>query len=75
MNKDYARANLLLISKDNREDGILSITYPSGGNLAIPSFSLYYFIAVKEYIEATNDLSLGIEVYNKLLSILKVFLN
>ncbi len=73
-NQEYARANLLLISKDNREDGILSITYPSGGNLAIPSFSLHYFVAVKEYIEATNDLSLATEVYSKLDSIIKTFL-
>ena len=74
-NKNYARANLLLISKDNRNDGILSITYPSGGNLAIPSFSLYYFLAVEEYINFTGDLTLGYDVYDKLHSILKVFLN
>ena len=74
LNKNYARANLLLISKDKRDDGILSITYPSGGTLAIPSFSLHYFIAVKEYIEATDDLSLAIEVYPKLKSVLETFL-
>ena len=74
-NKEYARANLLLISKDDREDGILSITYPSGGNLAIPSFSLYYFLAVDEYITSTGDLSLGIDVYEKLNSVLKKFLS
>ena len=73
-NQDYARANLLLISKDNRDDDILSITYPSGGNLAIPSFSLHYFIAVKEYIEITGDTSLVTEVYPKLCSILNAFL-
>lgn len=73
-NKEYARANLLLISKDNRDDGILSITYPSGGNLAIPSFSLHYFVSVKEYIEATGDFSLANEVYPKLKSVLEVFL-
>lgn len=74
-NSQYARANLLLISNDRRKDDLLSITFPSGTNLAIPSFSLYYFLAVKEYIEATGDSSLGVEVYNKLLSILKPFLN
>jgi len=72
-NRDYARANLILISKDNREDGLLSITYPSGVTLAIPSFSLHFFTAVKEYIENTNDLSLAHEVYDKLLKIVKVF--
>ena len=74
MNKEYARANLLLISKDSREDNLLAITYPCGTNLAIPCFSLYYFVEVKEYIEHTNDLTLGEEVYDKLLSILEVFI-
>ena len=50
-NDRYARANLLLMSKDRREDGLLAITYPCGMDLTIPSFSLYYFMAVKEYIE------------------------
>ena len=50
-NAEYARANLLLMSKDKRDDGLLAITYPCGMDLTIPSFSLYYFIAVKEYIE------------------------
>lgn len=73
-NREYARANLLLISKDQREDGLLSITYPSGGKLAIPSFSLYYFIAIKEYIENTGDISLAYEVFDKLISITETFL-
>lgn len=73
-NKDYARANLLLISKDNRDDNILSITYPSGGNLAIPSFSLYYFLSVNEYMNATNDYLLGCEVFDKLNSVINVFI-
>lgn len=72
-NSEYARANLKLISMDNREDGILSITYPCGTPLAIPSFSLHYFTAVKEYIEHTRDFSLGAKVYDKLLSIIEVF--
>ncbi len=73
-NKEYARANLLFMSKDRREDGLLSICYPCGMDLTIPSFSLYYFMAVKEYIEHTGDCSLGEEVYEKLLSIIEVFI-
>ena len=73
-NAEYARANLLLISKDRRDDGLLAITYPCGMDLTIPSFSLYYFMAVKEYIEHTGDVSLGEEVYEKLISIVEVFL-
>ena len=73
-NAEYARANLLLMSKDRREDGLLAITYPCGMDLTIPSFSLYYFIAVKEYIENTGDISLGKEVYEKLISIIETFI-
>lgn len=74
-NRDYARANLVLISKDNREDGLLSITYPSGSPLAIPSFSLHYFTAVKEYVENTGDITLAEEVFDKLISLTKIFVN
>ena len=73
-NAEYARENLKLISKDRREDGLLSITYPCGVDLTIPSFSMYYFMAVNEYLTHTGDISLGVEVYPKLLSILDTFL-
>lgn len=72
-NREYARAMLTLIGQDRREDGLLSITYPCGTDLAIPSFSLHYITAVKEYLDYTNDLSLGHEVYEKLLSIIRIF--
>lgn len=73
-NAAYARANIKLISQDRREDGLLSICYPCGMDLTIPSFSLYYFMQVKEYLQFTGDLSLGEEVYEKLLSVLDVFI-
>ncbi len=72
-NREYARANLLLIAQDRRPDNFLSITYPCGSAQVIPSFSLYYFTAVREYMEHTGDLSLGEEVYPKLLAILAAF--
>lgn len=72
-NFDYARANLLLMSRDNREDGLLSICFPSNDDFAIPCFSLYYVIAVKEYLENSKDLSLGREVFFKVKSILQAF--
>lgn len=74
-NFEYARANLLLMSKDKREDGLLSICYPSGSKLAIPSFSLYYVLAVKEYTEYSGDKTLAEEVFEKMRSILNVFLS
>ncbi len=72
---DFPRANLLLMSKDNRSDGILSMCTPSGVDLTIPSFSLHYFTQVYEYCVYSNDLSLAREVLPKLKSIMNVFLN
>ena len=74
-NADYVRANLKLISQDRREDGLLAICYPCGMDLTIPSFSLYYFLQVNEYLKHTGDTSLAEEVYDKLISVLNVFIN
>ena len=74
-NFDYARANLYLMSKDRREDGLLSICFPSADDLTIPSFSLYFILSVLEYMEKSGDSSLGEEVFEKLESILSVFKN
>lgn len=73
-NFDYARANLLLMSKDNREDDLLSICFPCNSSLAIPSFSLHYFTAIEEYTRYSGDVSLAKEIYGKLVSIMNVFL-
>lgn len=74
-NAEYARSNLKLISQDRREDGLLSICTPCGMDLTIPSFSLYYFMAIREYVEHTGDVSLAKEVYPKLRLILEAFLH
>lgn len=73
-NAQFARAALKLISQDRREDGLLSITYPCGMDLTIPSFSLHYFRAIREYGEHTGDWSLAEDVYPKLQSILDTFI-
>lgn len=74
-NKEYARASLVLISKDKRDDGLLSICYPCGVDLTIPSFSLYYIISVYEYVLYTKDTSLILEVNSKLKEIIGAFIN
>lgn len=71
----FARASLLLISKDDREDGLLSICAPSNMNLTIPSFSLHYFTAVYEYLQYSGDMTLLDEIFPKLTSIMDVFLS
>lgn len=70
---DFARASLLLFSKDQRPDELLSICTPSSANLTIPSFSLHYFVAVAEYTLHSGDLTLAQEVYPKLRKILSAF--
>ena len=73
-NAEYVRSNLKLISQDRREDGLLAICYPCGMDLTIPSFSLHYFAQVNEYLQYTGDITLAQEVYEKLISILNVFI-
>ena len=72
-NTEYARSNLILLSKDKRSDGLLSICSPCGIDLTIPSFSLYYFIAVGEYLNYTKDATLIDEIYTKLISLTETF--
>ena len=73
-NYEYARANLLLMAKDIREDDLLSICFPCSSRVAIPSFSLHYFTSIEEYTRYSGDKSLAREVYDKLVSIMNVFI-
>ena len=73
-NRDYVRANLKLMGEDRRDDGLLSICYPCGTTLAIPSFSLYYIIAIDEYMRHTGDTTLAAEYSFKIEGILDEFL-
>ncbi len=74
-NFEYAKSNLLLMSKDLRSDGLLSICYPCGIDLTIPSFSLHYITAIKEYIEHSGDTGIIKDVDFKLKEILNTFLS
>ena len=71
----FPRANLELMSKDNREDGLLSICYPIKKNLVIPSFSLHWFTECAEYLRYSGDVEFLREIYPKLQSVLSVFLS
>ncbi len=74
--KEYAfpRASLLLMSKVQRADDLLSICFPNADELTILSFSLHYFISVYEYTVYSGDLTLIQEIYPKLVSVLDVFI-
>ncbi len=72
-NAAYVRANLALMAQDNRTDGLTSICFPTAFDLTIPSFTLYWFMSTREYVEKTGDLSLVKEIYPKLTTILETF--
>ena len=70
---EFARANLALISKGTRKDGLLELTYPAVDTPAIPFFSLVFPVAVWEYVQATGDESILDEVWETLSGIMRVF--
>ena len=72
-NLEYARSNIYLMSKDNRKDELLSICYPSGEDLVIPAFSLYYIVAVNEYAVHSGDLEFLNIVFDKITHVLSAF--
>lgn len=71
----FARANLELISKDARPDGLLSICYPSSYDLVIPSFSLHYVTEVYEYLKYSGDRRFVYKIFPKMQSVIRVFLD
>jgi hypothetical protein len=73
--KIFPRANLELIARDNRPDGLLSICYPILKDLVIPSFSLHFITQCEEYLRYTGDLAFIESVYPKMKSVLSVFIS
>lgn len=71
----FPKANLQLIAKDNREDGLLSICYPMKVDLVIPSFALHYITACREYLQYSGDKEFLKSIYSKLVSIIETFTN
>ncbi len=72
-NAEYVRANLDLISRGVRPDGILALCYPAGLDYPIPFYTLAYFMQMAEYIDNTGDTSLAEEKFGILVSLLDVF--
>ena len=69
----FPKANLQLISWDQRPDGLLSICYPMAMDLVIPSFSLHYITACREYLDYSGDTGFLRQIYPKLRSVLHAF--
>ena len=74
-NPEFPRSNHELIALDNREDGLLSICFPIKRDQTIPTFSLYWYISMNEYIKYTGDTSLAKQYLPKLKSVIKVFMD
>lgn len=73
--KEYPRSNILLIAKGLRPDGLLSLCFPAGIDIPIPSFSLVYILQVCEYVAHSGDKTLLNEVESVLKTILNTFAN
>jgi hypothetical protein len=71
--KNFQRANLVLISNGTRADGMLELTYPAKDTPAIPFFSLMYPVAVYEYIKHTGDETILDEVFDVISGIMDNF--
>ena len=72
-NADFVRANLDLISRGVRPDGILALCYPAGRDYPIPFYTHAYLMQMDEYIQNTGDVSLAEEKFEILTSLLEVF--
>lgn len=70
---EFQRANLELISKGTRKDGMLELTYPSVDTPAIPFFSVMYPVEVYEYIKHTGDKSILDSTMPTMLKIMQNF--
>ena len=71
----FPKANLELISEDDRPDGLLSICYPMQRSLAIPSFSLHYITECEEYLRYSGDVEFITGIYEKIKKTLSVFID
>lgn len=72
-NTEYQYAALKLMSEDRNEGGMVSITVPTSDKMVIPSFALFYIVAMEEYAAQTGDLRLIEQYYSKMNGILAQF--
>lgn len=72
---EFARANLELMGKGVKPDGLLPLCFPAGLDVPIPFFSLIYLKQMLEYAEFSKDCSLLEEYYSIMKTIIETFLN
>lgn len=75
--KDYkfARANLVLMTKGLRPDGLFTECFHAGIDIPIPSFSMIYPVQVYEYIHYSGDKSILTEVFDTVETVMNTFIN
>ena len=71
----FARANLELMGKGVKADGLLPLCFPAGRDAPIPFFSLIYVKSMLEYAQFSNDCSLLKAYYPILTGIVDAFLH
>lgn len=70
---EYQYAALKLMSEDRNPKGFPSMVVPSSCEMVIPSFALFYVIAMEEYAAQTGDLTLIEEYFEKLAQVIDRF--
>ncbi len=73
LGSEYQKSNLKLMSEDRNDSGMISITVPTSDTLVIPSFTLFYVVAMQEYAMQTKDYSLITQYFNKIKGIIDLF--
>lgn len=72
---EYQRAALTLMAAGIREDGMFPICAPSSIDMVIPSFSLFFTIAVADYYRFSGDVTLLETVFEKIEKNMKVHID
>lgn len=72
-NYEYQYGALKLMSEDRNPKGIVSMVVPSSCEMVIPSFSLFYVVAMEEYATHTGDKRLIEEYSDKIARMMQRF--
>ena len=75
LNTEFQFGALKLMSEDKNRSGMISITVPTSDRTVIPSFALFYVIAMEEYMSFTGDVRLVSQYYSKIKGITQKFLD
>lgn len=71
---EYPYAALKLMSEDRNPMGFVSMVVPSSCKMVIPSFALFYVIAMEEYAAQTGDIRLIENYFDKMAQVMQKFM-